>query len=124
MKFDDSIIEHLSERGFVTRKSWGGRMVLFFGMDNMPWLATKYHRSVVPKGGSPYRHEQWVPCLADFKADDWIILPYHWDGSKDDYLPFEKKDPRLKALRDLESVVRRALAPRKTRAIKKGRKKC
>lgn len=87
------IVKHLSGRGFVTRKLWSGWSVMFFGMDNCPWMADKAR----PKRKAWL--QCWVPCLADMKADDWIILPYVWDGSKDDFLPFKKKDPLLTRLR-------------------------
>lgn len=91
----NSIVYHLSERGFVTRKQWSGAMVLFFGMDNLPWLS--YRRNKV-RAKESQRLEIWTPCLADMKADDWIRLPYFWDGSKDDFLPFKKKDDFLNRL--------------------------
>ena len=89
------IIDHLSKRGFVTRKQWSGRMVLFFGMDNLPWLS--YRRNKV-RAKEAQRLEIWTPCLADMKADDWIRLACFWDGSKDDFLPFKRKDDFLRRL--------------------------
>jgi len=90
------IIDHLSKRGFVTRKLWGGAMVLFFGMDNLPWLS---HRRNKIRSKESNRLEIWVPALAGMKATDWVTLPYFWDGRKDDFLPFKKKNPALTKLR-------------------------
>ena len=91
----DSIIDHLSKRGFVTRKLWCGAMVLFFGMDNLPWLS--FRRSKI-RSKNPARLETWTPDLAEMKADDWVTLPYFWDGRKDDLAPFKKKDDFLRRL--------------------------
>jgi hypothetical protein len=31
----------------------------------------------------------WIPCLADILADDWEIIQIFWNGSKDDFMPFQ-----------------------------------
>ncbi len=118
------VVDHLSKRGFATRKSWRGRFVVFFGVDNSLWLSDyEKYRSDNPNiralALSPYH-----PNLQEMGADDWVPLPYFWNGPVDDYEPFRKKDPTLKAFRDLELVVRHVLAPRKARVPKKGGRKC
>ncbi len=89
MKFDE-IVDHLGKRGFVTRKLWKDKCVVFFGMDNIGWFIYKDKRS----------KNRWTLNLAEIKADDWILLPFFWDGGKDDYLPYENssKDVRSSSL--------------------------
>ena len=74
MKFSE-VIEHLSERGFVKRRLWEERAVLFFGMDNIPWLSSKDGQL-----------SQWTPNLDEMKAEDWVELDYYWNGSLDNYV--------------------------------------
>ena len=88
MKFD-AIIGHLAKRGFVTRDSWNGRYVMFFGMDYHPWISG-YTREAP-------RH--WYPNLNEINADDWKTLPYFWNGKQDDFLPFKENDSYLESLR-------------------------
>lgn len=86
MKFGE-IVDHLVNRGFVTRIKWCRefenpealgmpKTVIVFGMDNVGWMQDV-------NGGSRI----WTPCLDDMWADDWIELPFFWNGSKDDFLP-------------------------------------
>lgn len=88
MKFG-SVIPHLAERGFASRKLWKGLSVVFFGTDDTSWLTT-VHRDF---------KRFWHPTLADMGADDWFKLPHFWKGAKDDFLPFDLNDPKLKRLR-------------------------
>ena len=96
MKFSE-IVAHLGERGFVTRKLWNGNTVLFFGMNNAPHCSI----DVVHYFGAKIKRrlQDWRPNLEEIKADDWVKLPYFWNGSKDDFLPFKKKDETLKKLK-------------------------
>jgi len=77
MKFD-KVVEHLGEHGFITRVSWSGYLVLAFGMDNC------LHAYM--SNGNKKCH---LFCRADILANDWMILPFYWDGPKDDFLPFD-----------------------------------
>lgn len=79
MKFE-KIVSHLGKRGFATRKTWDGKNVIVFGMDNAAYI----------QWTNPEGFEYYNPSLADIKADDWVKLPYFWDGGKDDFLPFRK----------------------------------
>lgn len=90
MKYS-KIIEHLSKRGFATRKQWGKRCYVFFGMDTLPWRIRKGFND-----GSRSMEDQidyWKPCLADMKAEDWEIEPLFWDGLKDNFLPWTRSLP-------------------------------
>jgi len=87
MKFE-KVVSHMGKKGFVTRKSWNGRLVLCFGMDN-----------VIHAFGDDRTHYSFSFSLADFLGDDWIILPYFRDGSEYDFLPYEKKDKLLVRLK-------------------------
>jgi hypothetical protein len=82
MKFDE-IVKHLSDHGFVTRASFDGHLVMAYGMDNGMHM---YY--------SDGRKNSYSPSLADMKAMDWMILPFWWDGPKDDFLPFSSKEGR------------------------------
>lgn len=82
------IADHLGKRGFVTREKWCPELtkpssVLVFGMDNVAWLCMRGNDLI------ERQKELWHPCLDDIWATDWIILPFFWNGSKDDFLPFE-----------------------------------
>jgi hypothetical protein len=82
------VADHLGKRGFVTREKWCPEptkpsSVLVFGMDNLAWICMRANDLV------ERRKEFWIPCLDDIWATDWIILPFFWNGSKDDFLPFE-----------------------------------
>jgi hypothetical protein len=90
------ISEHLGKRGFVTRVKWcreydnpevvgTAKCVLVFGMDNVGWLCLRENDLI------HRQKKMWLPCLDDIKATDWIELPYFWNGSQDDYLPFERQ---------------------------------
>lgn len=83
MKFG-GLIEHLGKRGFATRKSWYGRVFVFFGMDNVFYEVFKVD--------DDYREKYYIMCLADIKAGDWEIVDLYWNRSKDRALPFLKKD--------------------------------
>jgi len=88
-----AILGHLANRGFATRVKWcrkygtpdaGGEpeSVLVFGMDNVPWVMNE-------KNVFQERNKQiWTPCLDDICASDWMCLPFYWNGSQDDFLPF------------------------------------
>jgi len=91
MKLGD-VIDHLSKRGFVTREKWCreydseeigvAKCVLVLGMDNAACLQLRENDLI------KRQKQDWVPCLDDIWATDWIKLPYYWDGSEDDFLPF------------------------------------
>lgn len=97
MKFS-AIVPHLSKRGFVTRKLWKGQAVLFFGMDNSAM------RSLNPEGEEEKKllKTYWSPNLQEIGAADWVILPYYWNGSKDDFKPFDEKSIILTHLTETE----------------------
>lgn len=78
MKFSE-IADHIANRGFVTRELWENDVVLYWGIDNLPWLARR-------DGGQ----FNWQPTLEAINANDYIILPYFWNSSKDDMRPFEQ----------------------------------
>ncbi|GAF77953.1 unnamed protein product [marine sediment metagenome] len=78
MRFSE-IADHIANRGFVTRELWEDEVVLYWGTDNLPQLARK--------DGSKFN---WHPTLEAIDANDYIILPYFWNGPKDDMRPFEK----------------------------------
>lgn len=87
------VADHLGKRGFVTREKWCPELakpscVLVFGMDNAAWLCMRGNDLV------GRRKEFWVPCLDDIWATDWIILPFFWSGSGDDFLPFGMHEQR------------------------------
>jgi len=99
MKFS-AIVPHLTKRGFVTRKLWKGQVVMFFGMDNSAM------RSINPETGKRkelLKNYCWSPNLEEIKATDWIILPYYWNGSKDDFKPFDEKSIVLTHLQETET---------------------
>jgi len=77
MKFGE-ITDHLGNRGYATRASWNGHMVVCFGMDNSFW---EYYGDRRKKG-------YYQPALADIKANDWLIIPFWWDGSQYDFMPY------------------------------------
>ena len=84
----EKVIAHMCEKGFVTRKSWNGRLVVCFGVDN------------IIHGFSDDRTRfDFSFSLADFSADDWVILPYFRNGSEYDFLPYDKKDKLLTKLK-------------------------
>lgn len=83
MKFSD-ITEHLSKRGFATRRKWKGCSFIYFGMDNLAWMAQKAFDDI------PNRKTFWTPCAADMYADDWEIIDLFWDSPNDDYKPWNK----------------------------------
>lgn len=99
------ISEHLGKRGFVTREKWcheydkpevigRAKCVLVFGMDNAAWLCLRENDLI-------QRQKQlWTPCLDDIWATDWIKLPFFWNGSKDDFLPFGMDMSDVKSLLD------------------------
>lgn len=99
MKFS-SIIKHLTKRGFATRKLWEGQAVIFFGMDNTLWRSIYFENDLLENLGGG-RSSTCSFNLQEIGANDWIILPYYWDGSKDDFLPFNKKDSTLNSLRKI-----------------------
>lgn len=89
MRFSE-IIEHLSERGFATRESWTGTSIIFYGLDNILHLSIRTSEE---------------PCcarhflnLSELLANDWIILPYRWNGTQDNFIPFERSDSTLSQL--------------------------
>ena len=86
MKFSE-IVDHLGKRGFVTRKLWENKSAIFFGMDNICWF-------VCPSSFSKMTF--WRPCLAEINADDWIIIPEFWNGSKDDFKVFDSDEVYIK----------------------------
>ena len=80
MKLDDTI-EHLSDRGFITRKSWNLEAVLFIAGDS------QLHISRADKTMNPY-----VLRLVDTWMDDWIIIPFYWKSSNSNFELFENNN--------------------------------
>ena len=85
----ERVVAHMCDHGFVTRKSWNGRLILCFGMDNV----------IHGCDDNKVTQHDFVFSLADFLGDDWIILPYFWNGGKDNSLPYDKKDKLLAKLK-------------------------
>jgi hypothetical protein len=77
----DKVVKHVRDHGFITRASWNAGLVLCFGMDN---VMHGYY--------SDGRKEMHHMSLASMKADDWMILPYFWEGSEDDFRPYRPDD--------------------------------
>jgi hypothetical protein len=86
MRFSD-IVDHLGNRGFATRESYGSRAYVVFGLDNIPWMVMTPEEG---PGFSTWPKQIWTPCLAEIKADDWQILDMYWECPRDDFKPFEK----------------------------------
>lgn len=89
MKFSE-INNHLGDRGFVTRKKWGNKSFLVFGMDNCLMCIQKVITN--DEYGNIKHLVSKIPyynlSLDDIKANDWETIDLYWNGSKDDYLPF------------------------------------
>ena len=73
------------EGKFIPPKEVGG---FNLGIPNTSWTSS----------GNKRPPSYWHPDLSEMEATDWIILPYFWNGTQDDFLPFDKKDPVLKQL--------------------------
>lgn len=99
MKFSE-IVDHLGKRGFTTRKSWEGRCVLFWGMDN-----TAYISGVNDK---VRECSFWDASLADILADDWEIIDCFWGCKKADGEPWDTDNymPWTKGLMKVVTIVR------------------
>ncbi len=71
---------------------------MFFGMDNSTM------RSLNPERGEKKEllTKYWSPNLQEIGASDWIILPYYWNGSKDDFKPFDERSIVLIHLQETE----------------------
>jgi hypothetical protein len=81
------------KRGFVTRIKWRGLIVLCFGMDNAGWCFSNDCRPLQD------RRHSWEPSLDDIQGKDYVVLPYFWNSSRDDFLPFKEQDRFLESLR-------------------------
>lgn len=76
-----SITNHLSKRGFATRKKWNYKSYIFFGIDNIIHIISDNDNKPRP----------YTLTLDDINSNDWVIQMEYWEGTKDDLLPFAKK---------------------------------
>lgn len=79
----NEVLPALNERKFVTRKNWDN-MYIFFGMDNIPYKVQETDSQMIKR--------EYTPSLDDFQSDDWETTDLQWNGSKDDFLPFDQGD--------------------------------
>lgn len=86
MKFTE-VIEHLTNRGFITNLSEKNKTVYFFGKGSVP------KRSYCYKG--EYYTDDWYITVDDLKSEDWAVILLNWGSVNDDFLPFKEENIKI-----------------------------
>lgn len=86
MKFTE-VIEHLTNRGFITNLSEKNKTIYFFGKGSVP------KRSYGYKG--EYYTDDWYITVDDLKSEDWAAILLNWGSVNDDFLPFKEENIKI-----------------------------
>jgi len=79
------VVEHIAKRGYALRKKWYSEhavLLVYFGMDNS-FKSVLYNEEYINSLDEDKRPKvrTYNMCLQDIKAEDWVCVPFFWNGS-------------------------------------------